>query len=117
MIIRLLILIFLSLPATAKDLNFGSTDLKLNCPQRGNVEITLHRYDHVSEQWGKHFAVGSGHTRHGDLVFIRFTNGDMLIHLDSTDEYLFRYAGQNKSQYCRKISQRPATALQPGRVV
>ena len=119
MIIRLFLLIFLSvplsLPVAAETLDFSSTDLKLNCPQRGNIEITLHRYNHVSEQWGKNFAVGAGHTRHGDLVFVRFTNGDLFIHLDSTDEYLFRYAGQKKSLHCRKISEQPATPLQPDR--
>ncbi|AFJ45573.1 hypothetical protein [Shimwellia blattae] len=117
MIIRLFLLTFLSLPVAAHALNFESTDLKLVCPQRGNVEITLHRYNHASEQWGKHFAVGAGHTRHGDLEFVRFTNGDVFIHLNATDEYLFRYAGQNKSFHCRKISERPATPWQPDRIV
>lgn len=119
MIIRLFILIFVtccSFTTLATSLDYNATDLKLQCPTRGVVEVTFHMYNHASEKWGNQFQVGSGHTTHGDLTFVRFSNGDVFMRLDSTDEYLFRYVGQKAVQRCRKLSEHHTVALVPDRL-
>lgn len=101
----LLLLTFLSAPGWA--LNFTSTYLRLNCPSRGIVEITLHVYGHVSELWNGHFEVGAGHRSHNGMELVKFINGDLLIHQSSSDEFLFRYVGEKNLRHCQKLSENP----------
>ena len=104
----LLILALLSTPVWALD--FTSTILRLNCPSRGLVEITLHVYGHVSELWNGHYEVGAGHRTHNEVDLVKFTNGDQFIHKPRSGEFLFRYAGKKALQHCHKLSEGPLTA-------
>ena len=40
----------LLIPFHVLSLNFSSTFLRLNCPERGLVEVILHVYDHTQER-------------------------------------------------------------------
>ncbi|MFJ2973284.1 hypothetical protein ACIPDS_01200 [Kluyvera sp. NPDC087067] len=105
----LLLLAFLSAPSWA--LNFTSTHLRLHCPSRGIVEITLHVYEHVSELWNGHFEVGAGHRSRDGMDLVKFINGDLLIHQSHTDEFLFRYAGESTLRHCQKLSESPVSVV------
>ncbi|MEB6631943.1 hypothetical protein [Kluyvera cryocrescens] len=91
-------------------MDFTSTILRLNCPSRGLVEITLHVYGHVSELWNGHYEVGAGHRTHNEVDLVKFTNGDQFIHKPRSGEFLFRYAGKKALQHCHKLSEGPLTA-------
>lgn len=80
MYLRALLVFALLIPFHALSLNFSSTFLRLNCPQRGLVEVILHVYDHTQERWRGHFETGAGHKRAGDTEMIPFANGDILFH-------------------------------------
>lgn len=101
----LLILALISAPVLALD--FTSTLLRLNCPSRGIVEITLHVYDHVSELWKGHYEVGMGHRTYNGVDLVKFTNGDQFIHKARSGEFIFRYAGKKTLQRCHKLSEKP----------
>ena len=101
----LLFALFTAAPAWALD--FTSTILRLNCPSRGLVEITLHVYDHVSEQWKGHYEVGAGHRTHDGMNLVKFANGDQFIHKARSGEFLFRYAGGKVLRHCHKLSESP----------
>ena len=95
MYLRALLVFALLIPFHALSLNFSSTFLRLNCPQRGLVEIILHVYDHTQERWQGHFETGAGHKRAGDTEIIPFANGDILFHSLSSDAFSYLYDGEN----------------------
>lgn len=87
-------------------LNFSSTALKLNCPERGIVEVILHVYDHTQEAWKDNFETGAGHKRSGDIEIIPFANGDTLLHRISTDSFGYVYNGEMGFRHCDKLDER-----------
>ncbi|MEX3021743.1 hypothetical protein AB4K05_19355 [Kluyvera sp. STS39-E] len=103
----LLLLALFSAPAWALD--FSSTILRLNCPSRGLVQITLHVYGHVSELWKGNYEVGGGHRSHNGVDLVKFTNGDQFIHNSNSNEFMFRYAGKKALQHCHKLSENRLT--------
>lgn len=88
-------------------LNFSSTYLRLNCPERGLVDIILHVYDHTQEKWLGHFETGAGHKRVGDTEIIPFANGDILFHSISRDAFSYLYDGESTLRHCMKLDERP----------
>ncbi|HAS1784334.1 MULTISPECIES: hypothetical protein [Enterobacter] len=100
-----LLLFFISFHALS--LNFSSTVLRLNCPERGPVEIILHVYDHTQEKWSGNFETGAGHKRSGDTEIIPFANGDILFHSISRDTFSYLYDGESRLRYCAKLDERP----------
>jgi hypothetical protein len=107
MFLRAVLFCLLSIPCFTHALNFSSTFLRLNCPQRGLVEIILHVYDHTQERWKGNFETGAGHKRSGDTEIIPFANGDTLFHSLSRDSFGYLYAGEDKLSVCAKIDERP----------
>lgn len=107
----LLFFLFILFTAPGWALNFNSTALRLRCPSRGVVEVTLHIYGHVSELWQGHYEVGAGHHARNGMELIDFTNGDRLIHRTQSDEFLFHYAGKPALQRCQKLSESPLYAV------
>ncbi|MEO3991836.1 hypothetical protein [Pseudocitrobacter cyperus] len=99
------VLLALSSPAVA--LNFNSTVLKLKCPSRGLIEITLHAFGHISELWKGHYYVGSGHEMHNGMEYFKFSNGDTLMHHPETDKFTFYFAKSHKLKACKKLSEHP----------
>lgn len=90
----------------ARALNFSSTVLKLNCPERGLIEIILHVYEHTQEAWAGNFETGAGHKRKGDIEIIPFVNGDILLHRVSTDSFGYIYSGEKRLKHCVKLDER-----------
>lgn len=101
----LVLLFFIPFPAIS--LNFSSTFLRLNCPERGLVEVILHAYGHTQERWRGHFETGAGHKRSGDTEMVPFANGDMLFHSISNDAFTYIYDGETTPRYCAKLDERP----------
>lgn len=87
-------------------LNFSSTALKLNCPERGIVEVILHVYGHTQEAWKDNFETGAGHKRAGDIEIVPFANGDTLLHRISTDSFGYVYSGEERVKHCMKLDER-----------
>lgn len=94
------------LPFQVLALNFSSTVLKLNCPERGVVEVILHVYEHTQEAWEGNFETGAGHKRSGDIEIIPFANGDTLLHRVSTDSFGYVYNGEERFKHCIKLDER-----------
>jgi hypothetical protein len=89
----------------ANSINYSSTLLRLDCPGRGKVEISFHLYGHVSELWQANFEVGAGHTKHGDIEIISFSNGDKLLHTISRDSFHYKYMHNISLTHCKKLSE------------
>ncbi len=107
MVCKVLLFCLLSFSSFAYALDFSSTFLRLNCPERGLVEIILHKYGHTQEKWRGHFETGAGHKRSGDTEVIPFANGDVLFHSVSTDAYRYLYAEETGLVVCNKLDERP----------
>ncbi|QLP24748.1 hypothetical protein [Enterobacter roggenkampii] len=107
MYLRALLVFALLIPFHALSLNFSSTFLRLNCPQKGLVEVILHVYDHTQERWRGHFETGAGHKRAGDTEMIPFANGDILFHSVSSDAFSYLYDGETILRHCVKLDERP----------
>ncbi len=46
--------------------SLDNADIRLLCPQRGQIEVILHRYEHTQQSRGQHhFETGGGHVRQG----------------------------------------------------
>lgn len=103
--IFLLQLLFLLFSFHASALNFSSTVLRLNCPERGLIEIILHVYEHTQEAWTGNFETGAGHQRIGDIEMVPFANGDTLIHQVSTDSFGYVYNGEERLKHCVKLDE------------
>lgn len=101
--------LFFSSPSNA--LNFNSTDLKLVCPQRGVVEVTLHLFGHVSELWDKNYEIGAGHVESGNMDIIRFVNGDVLFHNKRTEGMFYHYYDNPGVISCSVLSENPVHPL------
>lgn len=86
-------------------LNFSSTLLRLNCPERGQIEVILHVYGHTQEKWPGHFETGAGHKRFGDTEIIPFVNGDVLFHSISRDAFSYLYDGESILRHCIKLDE------------
>lgn len=97
-------LLFVNIPVHA--LNFSSTYLKLNCPERGNVEIILHVYNHTQEKWKDNFETGAGHKSAGNVDIIQFVNGDSLFHDRKNDSFDYVYYGEKHLHHCMKLAER-----------
>lgn len=102
-----LFFILVIIPCQSYALNFSSTILKLNCPERGLVEVILHVYEHTQQSWKGHFETGTGHKRVGDIEIIPFANGDTLLHRISTDTFGYVYYGEERVKHCLKLDERP----------
>ena len=107
MFLRFTLFYLLFIPLQTFALNNSSTFLRLNCPQRGLVEVILHVYDHTQEKWQNNFETGAGHKRSGDMELIPFANGDILFHSVSTDAFSYLYSGEEKLYRCLKLDERP----------
>lgn len=94
------------IPFQAFSLNFSSTILKLNCPERGLVEVILHVYGHTQEAWRDNFETGAGHKRVGDIEIIPFANSDILLHRVSTDTFAYIYDGEERVKHCIKLNEK-----------
>lgn len=79
--------------------------IKLLCPQRGEIEVILHRYEHTQEKWGKdHFESGGGHYRKGTLLMIPFANQDQMLFNQSGGKFYFWYADKKALVKCQLLS-------------
>ncbi|AUJ81393.1 hypothetical protein CWI88_10225 [Enterobacter cancerogenus] len=107
MFLRSLLFISLFVSCHASSLNFSSTLLRLNCPDRGLVEVILHAYGHTQEKWQGNFETGAGHKRSGDTEIIPFANGDILFHSISSDAFSYLYDGETRLKRCAKLDERP----------
>lgn len=107
MFLRFTLFYLLFIPLQTFALNYSSTFLRLNCPQRGLVEVILHVYDHTQEKWQNNFETGAGHKRSGNMELIPFANGDNLFHSVSTDAFSYLYSGEEKLYRCLKLDERP----------
>jgi hypothetical protein len=96
-----------TLTSPALALNFNSTALKLKCPSRGLIEITLHAFGHISELWKGHYYVGSGHEVHNGTEYFKFSNGDTLMHHPQSDKFMFYFAKSHTLKACQKLSEQP----------
>ena len=106
-LLYLLFSLFLTLSSfPSHALNFSSTFLVINCPERDNVEVLLHVYGHTEEKWNNNFEVGAGHKTLGKLEFIPFANGDILIHDRLSDTFSYVYYGVGPVQRCKKLSEK-----------
>ena len=58
-VVLLALSLFTSLSGWAFSLD--NADIRLLCPQRGQIEVILHRYEHTQQSWGQHhFETGGG---------------------------------------------------------
>ncbi len=63
-VVLLALSLFTSLSGWAFSLD--NADIRLLCPQRGQIEVILHRYEHTQQSRGQHhFETGGGHVRQG----------------------------------------------------
>ncbi|AWL49755.1 TPA: hypothetical protein PCH12_002404 [Klebsiella pneumoniae] len=85
-VVLLALSLFTSLSGWAFSLD--NADIRLLCPQRGQIEVILHRYEHTQQSWGQHdFETGGGHVRQGPLLVIPFANLDQMIYHQTTGEF------------------------------
>ncbi len=97
------LLLFLAKPSFAFSLD--NSDIKLFCPQRGQIEVILHRYEHTQESWDKdQFETGGGHSRKGPLLMIEFANLDQMIYNQASGVFSYWYAEQRRLVQCRLLS-------------
>lgn len=98
-----ILLIFTTIASHAFPLD--NADIRLLCPQRGQVEVILHRYEHTQESWGKdNFETGGGHSRKGSLLMIQFANMDQMLYEQKTGSFSFWYAEERRLVSCRLLS-------------
>lgn len=91
----------------AQSINFNSSQLILNCPRRGIVEILFHVYGHTQEVWRNNFETGSGHKVINGIEVVQFANGDIMFHNIKVDRYSLYYNNlPYKLNECIKISER-----------
>lgn len=96
-------LIFIVTDAHA--LQLDNADIRLMCPQRGQIEVILHRYEHTQESWGRdNFETGGGHSRKGPLLLIQFANLDQMIFDQTNGSFSYWYADDRKLVNCRLLS-------------
>lgn len=107
MVFRTLLFCLFFISFRALCLDFSSTVLRLNCPERGLVEVILHVYGHTQEKWQGNFETGAGHKRAGDTEIIPFANGDILFHSIKNDTFRYWYDGESSLRYCAKLDERP----------
>ncbi len=97
------LLIFINTATYAFSLE--DSDIRLMCPQRGQIEVILHRYEHTQESWGKdHFETGGGHSRRGSLLMIQFANLDQMIFNQTSGNFLYWFADKHALVNCRLMS-------------
>ena len=102
-VVLLALSLFTSLSGWAFSLD--NADIRLLCPQRGQIEVILHRYEHTQQSWGQHhFETGGGHVRQGPLLVIPFANLDQMIYHQTTGEFAYWYAETEKLVRCRLLS-------------
>ena len=93
-VVLLALSLFTSLSGWAFSLD--NADIRLLCPQRGQIEVILHRYEHTQQSWGQHhFETGGGHVRQGPLLVIPFALPKI---------------GRAVQQECRDRSRMPSSA-------
>jgi hypothetical protein len=102
-VLTFVLLCILTSPSFAFSLE--NSVINLRCPQRGQIEVILHRYEHTQESWGKdNFETGGGHLRKGSLLIVEFANLDKMIYDQSTSQFFFHYAEQRKLVQCQLLS-------------
>ena len=99
-VVLLALSLFTSLSGWAFSLD--NADIRLLCPQRGQIEVILHRYEHTQQSWGQHhFETGGGHVRQGPLLVIPFANLDQMIYHQTIASLL---TGMPKRKnWCRRL--------------
>lgn len=81
-----------------------NTDIRLLCPQRGQIEVILHRYEHTQESWGNNqFETGGGHSHRGPLLMIQFANLDQMLFNQTTGNFSYWYADKQKLVNCQLL--------------
>lgn len=103
---RFVILFFaLLLPNMVSAFSIDSSIIKLECPNRGAVEVMLHRYSHTQERWGKdNFETGAVFLHIGKLFLFEFANQDMMIYSRSEKTFKFWYKDARALVNCKLLS-------------
>ncbi|HDK6212131.1 TPA: hypothetical protein M2P25_002750 [Klebsiella quasipneumoniae] len=102
-VVLLALTLFTSLSGWAFSLD--NADIQLLCPQRGQIKVLLHRYQHTQQSWGDHhFETGGGYMRQGPLLVIPFANLDQMIYHQTTGEFAYWYAEAEQLVRCRLLS-------------
>lgn len=101
---KLIYTFLMAFPSIANAFSLENSDIRLLCPQRGQIEVILHRYQHTQESWGKsQFETGGGHARRGPLLMIQFANLDQMLFNQTTKVFSFWYAGEQKLVNCQLL--------------
>lgn len=101
----LLLFLLLTLSRSGFAFSMDNADFTLLCPQRGQMRVILHRYDHTQVSWGPdHFETGGGHTRKGSLVIFEFANLDQMIYDQASGNVAFWYADQARLVHCQVLN-------------
>ncbi|NEG58176.1 hypothetical protein [Pantoea agglomerans] len=91
--------------ASSNAFSLDNSDIRLLCPQRGQVEVVLHRYQHTQESWGNsQFETGGGHSRAGQWLIIEFANMDQMIYNQATRKFSYWYADTEQMVNCQLLS-------------
>lgn len=103
--VLLVFMILICLVKDAYSFSLDGSDIILKCPQRGKVEVILHRYEHTQESWGTdYFETGAGHLRHAGFLIFEFANLDKLFYEKKSKKFFFWYE-ENKSFFsCKRLS-------------
>lgn len=92
-------------PASSYALSLDSSDIILNCPVRGKIEVILHRYEHTQESWGKdNFETGGGYAHQGNYLMFPFANLDQLIYNKKSGKLLYWYADKHDLVSCEILN-------------
>jgi len=92
-------------PAISHAFSLENSHIRLLCPQRGQIEITLHRYAHTEELWGKdNFETGAGHTLQGSLLIIPFANQDKMLFDRQSGGFSYWYEDRQTLVRCKLLS-------------
>ncbi|MDQ5647776.1 hypothetical protein ACHFJ3_07365 [Klebsiella pneumoniae] len=99
------VLFFLFTSLVTSAFSLDGSQITLTCPQRGRVEVILHRYEHTQESWGKdQFETGGGYSPKGALLIFKFANLDSLFFNKNNGIYYFWYADKNLFVQCELMS-------------
>lgn len=101
-VVLLALSLFTSLSGWAFSLD--NADIRLLCPQRGQIEVILHRYEHTQQSRGSITLKPAAATFARPLLVIPFANLDQMIYHQTTGEFAYWYAETEKLVRCRLLS-------------
>lgn len=101
-VVLLALSLFTSLSGWAFSLD--NADIRLLCPQRGQIEVILHRYEHTQQSRGSITLKPAALTFARPLLVIPFANLDQMIYHQTTGEFAYWYAETEKLVRCRLLS-------------